>query len=90
MTKKSASVIVSLVLLTLLLSSCKLPASQAPTETGEAMTTPINIQNQLADFFNSDRDCEKTSPPRPLALGGQPDRQPQIHRNPPKSLPFPR
>jgi LysM repeat protein len=44
MTKKSASVIVSLVLLTLLLSSCKLPASQAPTETGEAMTTPINIQ----------------------------------------------
>jgi LysM repeat protein len=44
MTKKSASVMVSLVLLTLLLSGCKLPASQAPTEAGEAMTTPINIQ----------------------------------------------
>ena len=44
MTKKSAGVMVSLVLLTLLLSGCKLPASQAPTETGEAMTTPINIQ----------------------------------------------
>ena len=44
MTKKSIRVIVSLVLFTLLLSSCKLPASEAPTETGEAMTTPISIQ----------------------------------------------
>lgn len=44
MTKNSIRVIVSLVLFTLLLSGCKLPASQAPTETGEAMTTPISIQ----------------------------------------------
>lgn len=44
MTKKSASVIISLVLFSLLLSGCKLPASQAPTETDEAMTTPISIQ----------------------------------------------
>lgn len=46
MTKKTSSVIVSLVLLTLLLSGCKLPASKAPTETEEAMTTPISIQTE--------------------------------------------
>lgn len=42
MAKKISLVIVSMTLFTLLLSGCKLPASEAPTE--EAMTTPIVIQ----------------------------------------------
>ncbi len=45
MTKRSAIVIVCVLCLTMLLSGCKLPASQAPvTETVESMTTPIHIQ----------------------------------------------
>jgi len=45
MTKRFTPVIVIVVLLTLALSACKLPASKAPeTETSQAMTTPIRIQ----------------------------------------------
>ena len=44
MTKKNSLVIVSVTLLILLLSGCKLPASEAPTE--EVMTTPIVIQTE--------------------------------------------
>jgi len=42
MTKKTGSVIVSIILFTFLLTGCKMPASTAPTE--EVMTTPIVIQ----------------------------------------------
>lgn len=52
MTKKFNTVIVSLVFLTLLLSGCKMPASQPPTEeTGEAQTTPIRIQTDSPQFM---------------------------------------
>jgi LysM repeat protein len=52
MTKKFTPVIVSLVFLSLLLSGCKMPASQAPTEeTGEAKTTPIRIQTDSPQFM---------------------------------------
>jgi len=52
MTKKFTTVIVSLVFLTLLLSGCKMPASQPPTEeTGEAQTTPIRIQTDSPQFM---------------------------------------
>jgi len=52
MTKKIALVIACLVGLTLLLSGCKMPASQAPTEeTGEAQTTPIRIQTDSPQFL---------------------------------------
>jgi LysM repeat protein len=45
MTKRYAIVIGSVLLLTVLLSGCQLPASKAPsTPTDEAMTTPILIQ----------------------------------------------
>lgn len=50
MTKKIATVIVSVVLFALLLSGCKLPASKPPTEPTEiAMTTPIIIQTEVPD-----------------------------------------
>ena len=52
MTKKFSIVIVWMVLLTLLLTGCKMPASQAPTEeTGEAKTTPIRIQTDSPQFM---------------------------------------
>lgn len=52
MTKKYTTVIVCLVFLTLLLSGCKMPASQSPTEeTGEAKTTPIRIQTDSPQFM---------------------------------------
>jgi len=52
MTKKSALVIGSVLLLTLFLSGCQLPASKAPaTPTGEAMTTPILIQTDSPDML---------------------------------------
>lgn len=52
MTKKFSIVIVWMVFLTLLLSGCKMPASQAPTEeTGEAKTTPIRIQTDSPQFM---------------------------------------
>ncbi len=52
MTKKFSTVIVWLVGLTLLLSGCKMPASQAPSEeTGEAKTTPIRIQTDSPQFM---------------------------------------
>ena len=52
MTKKFSPVIVCLVCLTLLLSGCKMPASQAPTEeTVEAETTPIRIQTDSPQFM---------------------------------------
>ena len=45
MTKRFNLVIVCIVLLTLVLSGCQLPASKAPeTEASQAMTTPIVIQ----------------------------------------------
>ena len=45
MTKRTTLVIVCVALLTLVLSSCQMPASKAPeTETSQAMTTPITIQ----------------------------------------------
>ncbi len=45
MTKRFNLVIVCVVLLTLVLSGCQLPASQAPeTEASQAMTTPISLQ----------------------------------------------
>lgn len=47
MTKKLLIVIGCVVSLTLLLSGCKMPASEAPaTETVENMTTPISIQTE--------------------------------------------
>lgn len=52
MTKKLTVVIVCLVGLTLLLTGCKMPASQAPSEeTGEAQTTPIRIQTDSPQFL---------------------------------------
>lgn len=52
MTKKLSPVIVSVVLFALLLSGCKMPASEAPEEpTGEARTTPIRIQTDSPDFM---------------------------------------
>jgi LysM repeat protein len=52
MTKKFSIAIVWLVCLTLLLSGCQMPASQAPTEeTGEAKTTPIRIQTDSPQFM---------------------------------------
>lgn len=52
MTKRSALVIVSFILFTLMLSGCKLPASKAPvTETDQAMTTPIRIQTDSPTFM---------------------------------------
>lgn len=52
MTKKFNTVIVCLVFLTLLLSGCKMPASQPPTEEmGEAQTTPIRIQTDSPQFM---------------------------------------
>lgn len=52
MTKKYSIVIVWMVFFTLLLSGCKMPASQAPTEeTGEAKTTPIRIQTDSPQFM---------------------------------------
>ena len=52
MTKKFSIVIVWMVFLTLLLSGCKMPASQAPTEeTGEAKTTPIRIQTDSPQYM---------------------------------------
>lgn len=51
MTKKLSPVIVSVVLFALLLSGCKMPASEAPGEpTGEARTTPIRIQTDSPEF----------------------------------------
>jgi LysM repeat protein len=47
MTKRFTPVIVIIVLLTLMLSGCKMPASKAPeTETSQAMTTPIRLQTE--------------------------------------------
>jgi len=52
MTKKLGWVIVSVVLFALLLSGCKMPASEAPEEpTGEARTTPIRIQTDSPEFM---------------------------------------
>jgi LysM repeat protein len=52
MTKKISTVIVCLVCFALLLSACKMPASQAPSEeTGEAKTTPIRIQTDSPQFM---------------------------------------
>lgn len=52
MTRKLSTVIVCVFSLTLLLSGCKMPASQAPTEeTGEAKTTPIRIQTDSPQFL---------------------------------------
>ncbi len=52
MTKRSLIVIGSVLLLTLLLSGCQLPASKAPeTPTGAAMTTPILIQTDSPDLM---------------------------------------
>jgi len=52
MTKKSAIVIGSVLLITFLLSGCKLPASKAPeTPTGAAMTTPILIQTDSPELM---------------------------------------
>ncbi|MDY6873831.1 MAG: LysM peptidoglycan-binding domain-containing protein [Chloroflexota bacterium] len=45
MTKRLPQVIVCVVLLALVLTGCKMPASKAPaTETEQAMTTPIRLQ----------------------------------------------
>ncbi len=88
MTKKSASVMVSLVLLTLLLSGCKLPASQAPTETGEAMTTPINIQTD-SPISMTQTAIAKTSRPQPSLLVEPRRPRPQTHRNLRKLSSFP-
>ncbi len=50
MTKRKPLVIVGVVLLTLVLSGCKMPASQAPaTETEQAMTTPIRLQTNAPE-----------------------------------------
>jgi LysM repeat protein len=52
MTKRFPLVIVTVVLLTVLLSGCKLPASKAPeTETSQAMTTPIRIQTDSPEIM---------------------------------------
>jgi LysM repeat protein len=52
MTKNTGSVIVSLVLFSLLLSGCKLPASTAPdTSTPQVMTTPIRIQTDTPEWM---------------------------------------
>ena len=52
MTKKLSPVIVSFVLFALLLSGCKMPASEAPDEpAGEARTTPIRIQTDSPEFM---------------------------------------
>ncbi len=52
MTKRFSLVIVTVVLLTLVLSGCKLPASKAPeTETSQAMTTPIRIQTDSPEIM---------------------------------------
>jgi LysM repeat protein len=50
MTKRIGIVIASVILLTLLLSGCKLPASKAP-ETPEEMTTPIRIQTDSPEYM---------------------------------------
>lgn len=68
MTKRSTPVIVSLVLLTLLLSGCKMPASQAPTEIGEAMTTPITLQTDSPAFMTQTA-AAKNFPTATLAAG---------------------
>jgi LysM repeat protein len=45
MTKRTPLVIVCVAILTLVLSSCQMPASKPPeTETSQAMTTPITLQ----------------------------------------------
>lgn len=69
MTKKITIVIVSLVLITLLLSGCKLPASKAPTETGEAMTTPISIQTD-SPISMTQTAIAKNIPTATLSSGG--------------------
>lgn len=52
MTKNLGNVIVSVVLFALLLSGCKLPASQAPTTPpDEIMTTPIRIQTDSPELM---------------------------------------
>ena len=52
MTKRFSLVIVTVVLLTLVLSGCKLPASKAPeTETSQAMTTPIRLQTDSPEIM---------------------------------------
>ena len=59
MTKKWNLVIVSMILFTLLLSGCKMPASKAPTE--EIQTTPIQIQTDSPEFQTPTAD-DKTGP----------------------------
>jgi len=51
MTKRSMIVIVSLMLMTVLLSGCQLPASKAPEEPGDAKTTPILIQTDSPELM---------------------------------------
>jgi LysM repeat protein len=52
MTKKILTVIVCVVSVALLLSGCKMPASQPPSEeTGEVKTTPIRIQTDSPQFM---------------------------------------
>jgi len=61
MTKKNGLVIVSITLLILLLSGCKLPASEAPTE--EAMTTPIVIQTEESEVDTPTEEAKSLATP---------------------------
>lgn len=50
MTKRTLMVIVSLVLMAVVLSGCKMPASKAPEESDNGKTTPILIETQSPPF----------------------------------------
>jgi LysM repeat protein len=66
MTKKTGSVIVSLVLFSLLLSGCKLPASTAPdTSTPQTMTTPIRIQTDTPELMTQTEVAQFTETEQP-------------------------
>lgn len=67
MPKKHLTVIVAVVLFTLLLSGCKMPASTAPTDiVGETKTTPIRIQT---DSPEAATDTDVASPEATATLG---------------------
>lgn len=88
MTKKPQIVIVSLVLLTIALSGCKMPASKAPEESNIGMTTPILIQTESPPF-QTQTAMAKVPGTATLGIGQTPDPTATLTPEPTENIPVP-
>lgn len=88
MTKKPVIVIVSLMLMTVVLSGCKMPASKAPEPTDIGMTTPILIETQSPPF-QTQTAMAKVPGTATLGIGQTPDPTATLTPEPTEIIPVP-